>query len=77
MSKNECERDSWKDDPSSESSDETKLTLLMLDIEKTSEPLSLAERGIRGSMVMSWMYLASWACLKEWSMSSNSLSSLQ
>jgi hypothetical protein len=56
MSKNECERDSWKDDPSSESRDKTELmllTLLMLDIEETSKPLSLAERGVKALIVMS------------------------
>jgi len=51
--------------------------LLMLDIEDLLESLSLAEREGKGSMVTSHRYLESQAHLKEWSMSSNSSSSLQ
>ena len=80
MSEGESEREGWKDDSSSESRDEIGLALLillMLDIEDTPEPLLLAEREGKGSMVTSCRYLKSRARLKERSTSSNSSSSLQ
>lgn len=76
---NKSEREGWEDDLSSESRGKIKLVLLMLlmlDIKDSPVSLLLAEREARGSTVMSCRYLKSWACLKEQSMSSNSLSSL-
>ena len=56
----------------------TLLTLLMLDVKEVlAESESLARRERKGSMEMSSRYFESRACLKEWSMSSNSSSSLR
>jgi len=49
-SEGESDREGWKNDSSSESKEETELTLLTLDIEETlADPESLAERR-KGSM---------------------------
>ena len=78
MSENESARDGWEDDSSSESKEETELSLLMLDVEESSvESESLAERGMRASIDTSCRYFESRARLKEQSTSSNSSSSLR